>query len=398
MEELKGILEALARAFEEYKGANDARIAEMKKGGDAGEIEAKLARLEKEIKRLDDEKSALEAKMNRPPAPGATAASDAEYRKAFEGFVRKGKVSQELESKGMSAGSDADGGYAVPEELNREIYSLLTAATPMRGICRVISVSTPDYKEIVNKHGAASGWVGETDDRPEMGTPKLDLVTPFMGEIYANPTATQTVLDDAFFNVEQFLAAEVSQVFAEQENKAYTSGDGTKKPKGFLAYPSAAIGDAARAFGTLQFLATGNAAGFPAANPGDLLIDLIHSLKQGHRANARFVMANLTLAAIRKWKDSEGNYLWQPGLQIGVPSMLLGYPVTENEDMPSVGANALAVAFGDFARGYTIVDRIGVRMLRDPYTNKPYVGFYTTKRVGGFLKDSEAIKLLKCAA
>lgn len=398
MEELKRVMAEFGKAFEAYKAANDARIEELKKGGDAGETEAKLAKLETELKRLDEEKGALEARMNRPAGPENEKAGDVEYRRAFEGFARKGRLSPELEAKDMTAGSDADGGYAVPEELSREIYDLLTDATPMRGVCRVISVSTPDYKELVNKHGAASGWVGETDARPGTGTPKLDLLTPFMGEIYANPAATQTALDDVFFNVEAFLAAEVSQVFSEQENIAFTLGDGVKKPKGFLAYPNANTADGTRAFGTLQFLPTGNAAGFPASNPGDLLIDLIHALKQGHRSGARWMMANLTLAAVRKWKDSEGNYLWQPGLQQGVPSMLLGYPITENEDMPAVGANALPLAFGDFVRGYTIVDRVGVRMLRDPYTNKPYVQFYTTKRVGGFLKDSEAIKLLKCAA
>lgn len=398
MEELKKVLDALGSAFEEYKKTNDDRFAELKKGGDAGQHEEKLAKLEADIKRLDEEKAALEAKLSRPGAPDTGDVADAEYRKAFEGFVRKGKVSEELESKNMNTVTDSDGGYAVPEELNREIYSLLTRATPMRGVCRVISIGTPEYRELVNKHGADSGWVGETDPRPATGTPDLDRLEPFMGEIYANPAATQTALDDVFFNIEQFLASEIATEFAERENAAFTTGDGTKKPKGFLAYPNADTADGTRAFGALQFIATGEAAGFPTTNPGDVLIDLIHALKSGHRTAARFMMANLTLAAIRKWKDSDGNYLWQPGLQQGVPSMLLGYPVTENEDMPAVGANALPVAFGDFVRGYTIVDRIGIRMLRDPYTSKPYVHFYSTKRVGGFLKDSEAIKLLKCAA
>jgi phage major capsid protein, HK97 family len=397
MEELKKVLDALGTAFEEYKKTNDERFEELKKGGDAGQHEEKLAKLEADIKRFGEEKAALEAKLSRPGAPDTGDVSDVEYRKAFEGFVRKGNISPEL-TKDMTTGSDPDGGYAVPQEMSREIYSLLTKATPMRGVCRVISIGTPDYKELVNKHGSTSGWVGESDPRPKTDTPQLDEVTPYMGEIYANPAATQTVLEDVFFNVEQFLAAEVATEFSEKENEAFTLGDGTKKPMGFLAYPNADTADGTRAFGTLQFIATGGAAGFPTANPGDILIDLIHALKSGHRTAARFMMANLTLAAIRKWKDSDGNYLWQPGLQQGVPSLLLGYLVTENEDMPAVGANALAVAFGDFNRGYTIVDRVGVSMLRDPYTAKPFVTFYTRKRVGGFLKDSEAIKLLKCAA
>lgn len=402
MEELKRLIEALQKAFEEYKAANDARLEEMKRGGSGAEFESKLANLEKEIKRIEEEKAALEAKMNRPGAVGGDEdkAAAEEHKTSFMGWMRKGTEGDlsDLESKALNLGSDTDGGFAIPEVLSTQIYSLLETSTPMRGICRSITVGNEDYKELVNLHGLGSGWVGETDPRPTTDTPKLAEVSPVMGEIYANPEATQKSLDDIFFNVEAWLTEELSSTFAVAENAAFTLGDGSKKPKGLLAYDSADTADGTRPFGTVQYLKTGVADNLPATNPSDLLIDVIYALKAGHRAGARWMMSGLTLATIRKWKDSEGNYLWQPGLQAGQPSLVLGYPVTENEDMPGVGANSLCLAFGNFQKAYTIVDRMGIRMLRDPYTHKPYVGFYTTKRVGGFLKDSEAVKLVKCEA
>ena len=401
MEELKRLLTALQKAFEDYKAANDARIEEVKKGGSGAEFETKLSRLEEEIKRIEKEKSELEAKMNRPGAFGKEGNEAAESHKAaFGSWVRKGIDGglADLESKALNLGSDADGGYAIPEVMSTQIYSLLQHAVPMRGVCRIIPVGNDEYRELVSLHGANSGWVGETDARPTTDAPKLAEVAPFMGELYANPEATQKSLDDIFFNVESWLSEELANTFAIAENSAFTVGDGIKKPKGLLAYPTATTTDGTRPFGTIQYHKTGVAANFPATNPSDLLVDVIHSLKSGHRTGARWMLSGLTLANIRKWKDSEGNYLWQPGLQAGQPSLVLGYPVTENEDMPALGANAFCLAFGNFQKAYTIVDRIGVRMLRDPFTHKPYVSFYTTKRVGGFLKDSESVKLVKCEA
>jgi HK97 family phage major capsid protein len=400
--ELKDVLDQLGMAFEEYRKTNDARLEELRKTGhNSAELEEKLARIDGELKRLDEEKAKLEAKLNRPGlVNGNEDPVKAEHKSAFLRWMRKGVEEglADLQFKAIQTGVDGDGGYAVPELLNREVYSLLQKATPMRNVCRVITVGAGEYKELVNKHGATSGWVGETDARAATNSPSLAELTPFMGEIYAYPQATQRALDDMFFDVEAWLAAELSDAFTTAENAAFTTGNGTNKPKGFLAYTTALTADGTRAFGSLQYLRTGVAAGLPTTNPGDLLIDVVHTLKAGHRANARWMMNSLTLAQVRKWKDNENNYLWQPGLQAGVPSALLGYPVTENEDMPDVAADGYPIAFGDFRAGYTIVDRIGIRMLRDPYTNKPYVGFYSTMRVGGFLKDSEAIKLVKCEA
>ena len=248
--------------------------------------------------------------------------------------------------------------------------------------------------ELVNLGGTASGWVGETDARSLTATSKLGLIEPFMGEIYGNPQATQKMLDDAFFNVEAWINSELATEFAEQEEIAFTTGDGTKKPKGFLAYESTDETDKVRAFGKLQHIVSGEATTVTA----DAIIKLIYTLRKAHRTGAKFMMNNNSLFAIRLLKDTEGNYLWRPGLELGQPSSLAGYGIAENEQMPDIAADAKAIAFGNFKRGYTIVDRIGTRILRDPYTNKPFVGFYTTKRTGGMLVDSQAIKLLKIAA
>jgi HK97 family phage major capsid protein len=261
----------------------------------------------------------------------------------------------------------------------------------------VRTVSTSDYKKLVNVRGTASGWVDEDDARTATASSSMAQVTPFMGEIYANPQATQQMLDDVFFNAEQFIIDECATEFAAKEGAAFVVGDGTKKPKGFCAYTTAATADSSRAFGTLEHVATGVAGDWAASNKADILITLVHKLKAGLRANARWVTNKGLLAEIRTFKDAEGNYLWRPGLEAGQPSTLLGYGITEAEDMPAKAASALSLAFGDFRRGYTIVDRIGTRILRDPYTNKPYVGFYVTKRVGGMVVDSQAIKFVKFA-
>ena len=322
---------------------------------------------------------------------------DREALKALKAYFRSGDVQAAL-----STGSDPDGGYAVPSKIDSEIEKLLLNDVPMRRVCNVIKTDTPNYQKLVNKGGTASGWVDETEARPETGTPQLAAITPFWGELYTNPAATQRMLDDAMFDVASFLAEGVNDEFALQENAAFLTGNGVKKPKGLLSYSTSTDADATRAFGTLQHVVSGDAAGFKTAtatvSPADCLIDLMHAVRAVYRNNATWMMNSATAAIVRKFKDLDGNYIWNRNLIIGQPPTLLGYPVVENETMPDVGAGALAIAFGDFRRAYTIVDRIGTTVLRDPYSNKPYVHFYTTKRVGGFLCNSQAVKLLKISA
>ncbi|MBW6242587.1 phage major capsid protein [Pseudomonas aeruginosa] len=395
IQDVKQVAEELGAKFDEFKQKNDKRVEALE--AEKGKLVEQVETLNEKLGQLDDMKSALEkelAGMKRPDGAGTKAAS--EHKAAFMQFVRKGIDTGlgELQAKALQIGVDADGGYAVPEELDRNIIELLRDESPMRQVCNQITVGTPDYKRLVNLGGAGSGWVGETAPRPETSTPTLAQINAVMGELYANPQATQTSLDDMFFDAEGWLNSEVGREFSEKEGSAFLLGDGVNKPKGLLAYPFAVAGDKTRPYGTLQRLVSGNAG----ALNGDNLIDLVQAVKAGYRRAGVWMMNNLTVAYVRKLKDSEGNYLWRPGLEVGQPSSLLGYGITENEDMPDIAADANALAFGDFKRAYTIVDRIGTRVLRDPYTNKPYVGFYTTKRVGGMLVDSQAVKVLTLSA
>ena len=391
LKDVQDVAEALGKKFDEFKGANDKRVdaLEAEKGKLSGQVEA----LNGKLTELDALKSELEKELAGIKRPGGNADKVvSEHKAAFMQFVRKGKDDGlgELQAKALQTTVDADGGFAVPEELDRTILELLRDQSPMRQACGQITVSTPDYKKLVNLGGAGSGWVGETVARPATGTPSLAQIVAVMGEIYANPQATQTSLDDMFFNAEEWLNDEVATQFAEEEGSAFLLGDGTNKPKGLLAYTMALTADDVRAFGTIQNIKSGTAGDFDT----DDLVKLVYTLRKGHRAGASWMLPNMTLFKIRTMKDLEGNYIWRPGIEAGQPSSLLGYGVTENEDMPAVAADANAVLFGDYRRAYTIVDRIGTRVLRDPYTNKPNVGFYTTKRVGGMLTDSNAVKVL----
>ena len=401
-DEFKQLLEDQLKAFEEFKTANNEALSAKADGKAFSELEAKAAKANDEITRLSKEMDELAKKANRPDASGDPAdALHNEHKAAFMDFMRKGQVAglADLQMKAVQVGVDGDGGYAVPKVLDRNILELLRDESPMRQVCNIMTIGGEDYSKPVNLGGAGSGWVGETDPRPETSTPTLTVIKPYMGELYANPASTQKALDDMFFDPEAWIAKEVAYQFAEQEGLAFLTGDGVNKPKGLLTAPTAATSDkAGRPFGTIQVINTGVADNFPATAPADVLIDMIYSLKGGYRNGASFMLNSLTLATIRKWKDAENNYIWQPSLQMGQPSLILGYPVTENEDMPDIGADALPVIFGNFKRGYTIVDRFGIRTLRDPYTNKPYVHFYTTKRVGGMLEDTQAVKFLKCSA
>ncbi|TPT55481.1 phage major capsid protein [Acinetobacter baumannii] len=385
----------LKGTFEDFKKKNDKELEGIK--AEKGKLSEEVEKINEKLGDLDKLKTELEKELKEAKRPGATDGKEVgEHKSAFYQFLRKGIDDglSELEIKAVQTTTNQDGGYAVPEELDRTLLELLKDESPMRAVCSQMTIGTPDYKKLVNLGGAGSGWVGETDNRPATGTPTLAQIQAYMGEIYANPQATQTSLDDVFFDVENWISTEVAQEFAEKEGQAFLLGDGDKKPKGILAYAMATTNDKTRAFGTLQQIKSGQAGNFT----GDNLIDLIYSLKKGYRNGALFMMTNLTQSKVRKFKDPEGNYIWQPGLQLGQPSTLLGYGIEENEDMPESEADANAVLFGNFKRGYLITDRMGTRVLRDPYTNKPYVGFYTTKRTGGMLTDSNAIKVLTLAA
>lgn len=391
LQDIKEMLEKQGQTWNAFQHKNDARLAALEASKVTADYDAQLAQMNDAITQMAAQIKAAQTRAHR--ITGTTDASDSEYKTDFLQFIRKGETAA-IETKAINVGVGTDGGMAVPEEFDRHILQLLRNLSPMRQVSNVITVGSEDYKKLVNIGTAESGWVGETDARPDTSTPKLAPIALFFGEIYANPAATQKSLDDIYFNVEQWINSEVSDQFSAQEGKAFLFGDGIKKPRGLLANPHTAAADAKRPFGTLQSVVSGLAG----AIHGDSLIDLIHAAKAGYRSDGKFMMNNLSLAAIRKLKDGDGHYLWRAGLEVGAASSLLGYPIVENEDLPDIATDAIPVLFGDFKRAYTIADRMGVRMLRDPYTNKPYVQFYTTKRVGGALMDSQAVKLLKISS
>jgi HK97 family phage major capsid protein len=392
----------MMHAFEAFKEANDQRLATMERRGGDVLLEEKVSRINDAIeshKRWMDEAS---LKSARPTfgrdVQGVERLAQREHKSAFETYVRNGESTglRQLETKALSVGSNPDGGYTVPVEIEHAIGARLTAISPIRSIAGQRTISGNVYKKPFMTSGPTVGWVGETDARPQTGTPTLDSLSFPAMELYAMPAATTALLEDSAVNIDQWIAGEVEQVFAQQEGAAFVNGDGSNKPTGFLAYTK--VANASWSWGNVGYIATGAAGAFPASNPSDVLIDLVYAVKAGYRQNGAFVMNRKTQSAIRKFKDSNGNYLWQPPAQAGGRASLLTFPVVEAEDMPDVAANSYSVAFGDFGRGYLVVDRAGVSVLRDPYTAKPYVLFYTTKRVGGGVQDFDAFKLLKFAA
>lgn len=413
MAAIKETIDKIGVAFEEFKKTNDERLAEIKAGGEKPETVAKLKKIDAEIGQLEDVKKRLEAVETRVARPGAGAVGkanpetpqQAEHRAAFLNWMRAPKdgdrqrdlrtAEKTIEIRATDTLTGAAGGFAVPEMIAREILRLGVDMTPMRQLARVVTSGTPDYKELVDVGGATFNWVGETGAVAETSTPQLAEVAPTFGKAAAYPKATEESLNDMFFNVEQWLIDSAAEAIAKGEETAFVSGNGTNKPTGFLAGTPVATGDASRAFGVLEYVASGVAAGMPAS--ADTFINLVHKARARYRGNARWLVNKATLATLRQYKDTTNQYLWQPGLIAGAPSMFLGYQVAESEDMPDVAANAFAVAFGDFREGYLIVDLVGMGITRDEITTPGYVKFYVRKRVGGKIKNSQAIKLLKCS-
>ncbi len=306
----------------------------------------------------------------------------------------------------LSVGSDRDGGFLVPIEMATEIERRLFETSEMRQISRVISISGTAWEAPYKSADATSGgWVGEKQGRPRTDSPTVGMQRIEPHEQYAFPEVTQTMLDDGAIDVETFIVDETEDKMERTENVAFVSGNGVLKPKGFLDYATAATtaDDKARDWGILQYVPTGASGGFPTisgipgASDADSLITLMSKLHPSYRPRARWVMNRTTEATVRKMKDGDGRYL------IGFGDLrddafgfsLFNTPITNLEDMPDIGADSFSIGYGDFRRGYYIIDRIGFRVLRDPYTNKPYVGFYITKKTGGDVRNFDAIKLAK---
>jgi len=355
--------------------------------------EAAISTLRSDVDEVKARLDKVSRAASRPAMSGAAPESQ-EVKSFVNGYLRRGR---EPEVKSLNTVTTGDGGFAVPQVIDQTIARELTEISPIRSIAQVVQTGTSGYRKLVATGGTASGWVSEIATRPETDAPNFAEIAPPSGDLFANPAASQTMLEDAAFDVETWLANEIAIEFARSEGAAFVGGTGNSQPEGFLTAPNSTAEDGARAFGAVQYIGSGDASGFDAA-PEIKLIDLIHSLKAGHRQGASFVMNSSTLSAIRKLKTADGAFLWQPGMVEGQPDRLLGYPVVEAEDMPSVGSGEFPIAFGNFRHGYLIAEHSATNILRDPFSNKPFVHFYATKRVGGQVLDSNAIKLLKIEA
>lgn len=424
--------EDLGKAFHAFKEKNDEAIAELKKTGASDAVTTEtLNKINEEVSKLSARVDEAAKMMNRPGMGGedkadadlrnqaaqffssvqkkTVTAEEADvqvykdYVQNFGNYLRRGDKVASI-SNAMSVGSDPDGGYFVPATMSSAIIKRIFETSEMRRVASVISIGTDALEyPLDTQEGISGGWVSETETRSETGTPKVGEGRIPVFEQYAEPRVTQKLLDDAVINIEAWLVNKTTDKMIRTENAAFVTGDGVGKPRGFLDHATAALTtkDSARAWGKIQYKPTGVSGGFgqigsPAVKNVDVLIDLVHAMKPQLRSGAGWAANRLTLAEVRKLKDADGNYLWSMGnIQTGQPSALLGFGITEMEDMPDIGANSFSLAFANFREGYQIVDRQGIRLLRDPFTAKPFVKFYITKRVGGDVVNFDAIKLIK---
>lgn len=431
MSDLKKVIEDQGTAFEEFKRVHKQLLEAKADGKSVTDLEAKLERINDAMSDFSQRKAELDAALalaTRPAAEAKAAENVAaetsqfnlhrksfggrfiddvsqegygQYKGAFWSFLRKGNLDalSDVERKALVAGTDADGGYLLPPPTVGAIVRKLFEISPMRQFATVQPVSTDALEGMNDLDEASAGWVGELGTRNDTNTPTVGKYRLEAHEMYAMPKASQKLLDDAAVDVEAWLANKVSDKFARVENTAFFSGTGVGQPRGFTTYPTAATADASRAWGTLEHVKTGANGDFAGSSPADPLFDLIAAFKTAKLSGARWLTNRAVVAKIRKFKEATTNaYMWQPGLTAGQPDMLLGFPVSIAQEMPALATGSLSLALGNFRDAYLILDRIGIRTLRDPYTDKPYIKFYSTKRVGGGVVDFEALKFMQFSA
>lgn len=400
-DELKKINDAIDAAQE----ANDKFAARLKRialygksdneGADADEREEKAFKWWAGIEGLHGRR------VSRDDFTDEKQEAVAAYKRAFDTFLRSKGDERSLspeDLKALSVGSDPDGGYVVDPDMSGRMVSRIFETSPMRQYASVQSIGTDALEGLHDNDEAAFGWVGETATRSETDTPQIEKWRIPVHEMYAAPHASQKMLDDAVINAEAWLQGKVVDKFSRAENEAFVTGNGVDRPRGFTTYPDRASADVFE-LGAIEQFDTGVNGGFAAApDGGDVLIDALYGLKAQYRANAAWFMNRKTTGEVRKLKDSDGAFLWQPGLAVGQPATLLGYAAASFEDMANIATGSLSIAVGDMRAAYQIVERIGVRVVRDPYSNKPFVQFYSTKRVGGDVVNFEALKLVRFSA
>jgi len=356
------------------------------------DVSKRMTEMTTRIERLDRKSADL-----RRPALASRAAEETPHRKAFGGYIRQGDEDAfralGLEGKGYNTAVAAEGGFLVDPQTSEMVATVLRSGASIRAISRVVEIDATAYDALVDHGDIGAGWITETSGAVADLTPTVDRITIALHELSAAPSASQRILDDAAFDMEAWLAERIADRFLRAESDAFVNGDGVNKPKGFLTKPM--VADAAWSWGNLGYVATGTSGDFDPTAPADALVDLVYTLGAEYRARAAFVMSSRTAGELRKMKDSHGRFLWVEGLAGDQPARLLGYPVQIVEAMPEIGPDSFAIAFGDFSHGYTIAERPDIRILRDPFSNRPNVTFFATKRVGGDVTDFAAIKTLK---
>jgi phage major capsid protein, HK97 family len=393
------------RAGEEKSAAPGDEVALLKTAleGFVTEIKTFRADVMGNLKEQDERLTMLDRKFTTKTARPVLAQADAGeglHLKAFDAYLRQGDDDAlrglTLEGKGLVTSVNAEGGYLVDPQTSDRIHAVLESAASIRAIASVVQVEAGSFDVLVDHGDVGSGWENEASTLTATGTAAIDRISIKLHELSAMPKASQRLLEDSAFDVEGWLAERIAMKFARAEAAAFIGGTGTDQPRGFLDHDIEPNGT--EVWGELGYVPTGAAGDFHATNPADAIVDLVYALDAGYRANATFVMNSKTAGAVRKMKDGDGRFLWSDGLAAGEPARLMGYPVLIAEDMPDIAGNAYAIAFGDFRAGYTIAERPDLRVLRDPFSAKPHVLFYATKRVGGDVTDFAAIKLLKFAA
>ena len=385
------------------EGPSSAPVAEVKAQlrGFLSDIKGFQDMMTTRLQQQDERLAMLDRKQIAAGRPALSTAVEFEapHKKAFAAYLRSGDDDAlrglTLEGKALNTQVNAEGGFLVDPETSERIRGVLKSTASIRAIANVVNVEASSFDVLVDHTDMGSGWATETASLSETGTPQIDRISIPLHELAAMPKASQRLLDDSAFDIEGWLAGRIADKFARAEAQAFVAGDGIDKPKGFLSHTK--VDDGAWAWGTIGYVPTGAAGDFAATNASDAIVDLVYALNAEYRANATFVMNSKTAGAVRKMKDADGRFLWSDGLAAGEPARLMGYPVLIAEDMPDIGADTFAIAFGDFHNGYTIAERPDMRVLRDPFSAKPHVLFYASKRVGGDVSDFAAIKLLKFA-
>ncbi len=397
MQDVKSLIHDINQSFAEFKTKNDQRLKELEKGRKDPLLENQVNHLARDVQDLASMKHRLEnleTQLNRPVFEtghfGDGPAIEPERKQALNTYLRKGEGALSAdEVKLLSVDSDPQGGYWVSSDISSQVITQITETSPLRHLASVETISSDALEIPEDLNDAEVGWTSETGVRSETGTPTIGVRRIPVHELYAMPKATQKLLDDARVNVEEWLGHKIAAKMAYTENSAFINGDGVDKPRGLLTYPAGSSNP-----GQVRQVNSGDAG----QHTADGLRSMFYALKTPYIRNARWIMARSTIEEISKLTDGGGGYLWEPGLKEGEPQMLLGHPIERMEDMPSVAANALPIAFGDWKQAYTIVDRAGVRVLRDPFSAKPFVLFYTTKRTGGDVTNFEAMVIQKIAA